>query len=298
MRSSTPGFGGALLFTADGDVQLPNGTLPDVPAVVNFGIGGAESAFKRLAAFRPGAPMMTGEYWAGWFDHWGRQHSTHESRRARRASSAWMLERGYSINLYMFHGGTTRGFMNGANIDNSRYFPQTSSYDYDAALNESGRLTPKYTAFRDLIARAHEATPPPIPATRRRSPSRPSRSRARRRSGRRCRRGVRVERPRPMETFGQAYGYILYRTTRRRTRHGRAERSATSATTRRSTSTARSRARSIDGSNRTRITIDVPAAARELDILVENLGRVNFNKPLRDERKGITRAGARSASAS
>ena len=82
---------------------------------------------------------------------------------------AWMLERGYSINFYMFHGGTTRGFMNGANIDNSRYFPQTSSYDYDAALNESGRVTPKFRAFRDRIA-AHTKVPPPdIPADRRRS---------------------------------------------------------------------------------------------------------------------------------
>ena len=42
------GFGGALVFTADGDVQLPNGTLDGVPAVVNFGVGGAENAFKRL----------------------------------------------------------------------------------------------------------------------------------------------------------------------------------------------------------------------------------------------------------
>jgi hypothetical protein len=41
---------------------LPNGTLDGVPAVVNFGVGGAESSFKRLAEFRPGAPLMTGEY--------------------------------------------------------------------------------------------------------------------------------------------------------------------------------------------------------------------------------------------
>ena len=50
------GLGGALLYTADGGAQLPNGTLPDLPAVVNFGDGEAEDAFKRLEAFRPGAP--------------------------------------------------------------------------------------------------------------------------------------------------------------------------------------------------------------------------------------------------
>ena len=81
------GFGGALVYTADGDVQLPNGTLDGMPAVVNFGVGGAENAFKRLAAFRPGAPLMTGEYWAGWFDHWGRAARHHEFAAGRRASS-------------------------------------------------------------------------------------------------------------------------------------------------------------------------------------------------------------------
>src|SRR5207253_5428503 len=47
------GFRDVLLYTADGDVQLPKGTLPDLPAVVNFGAGGAESSFSRLHAFRP-----------------------------------------------------------------------------------------------------------------------------------------------------------------------------------------------------------------------------------------------------
>ena len=36
------------------------------------------------------------------------------------------------------------------------------------------------------------------------------------------------------------------------------------------------------------LAIDVPAGTAALDILVENLGRVNFNKPIREERKGIT----------
>ncbi len=36
----------------------------------------------------------------------------------------------------MFHGGTSFGFMNGANIDGSKYEPDTTSYDYDAPLNE------------------------------------------------------------------------------------------------------------------------------------------------------------------
>jgi beta-galactosidase len=281
------GFGAVLLYTADGDVQLPNGTLPDLPAVVNFGTGGAENAFKRLAAFRPDGPMMTGEYWAGWFDQWGRRHNiTNADRQTREL--AWMLERGYSVNLYMFHGGTTFGFMNGANIDNNRYFPQTTSYDYDAALGESGRLTPKYFAFRDAIARHLGTSLPPVPASDapvaippfELSPVAPLWTL--------LEKGVATDRPRSMESFGQAYGYILYRTTLRDPARGdlviRDVRDYAQVY--------------VNGTpigtidrrlNQDRLSLDVASAGARLDILVENSGRVNFNKPMREERKGITR---------
>jgi beta-galactosidase len=282
------GFARALLYTADGDVQLPNGTLPDLPAVVNFGTGGAESAFKRLAEFRPHAPMMTGEYWAGWFDHWGRRHNTtNVDRQAREL--AWMLDRGYSVNLYMFHGGTTFGFMNGANIDNNRYFSQTSSYDYDAALDESGRLTLKYYAFREVIGRHLGQTlpdvlgspaPVAIPAFTLTSVA-PVWSL--------LGRGTNVDRPESMESFGQSYGYILYRSRIPSAFKGdlvvRDVRDYAQVY--------------LDGAlagtidrrlNEDRLAIDVPASGARLDILVENSGRVNFNKVIREERKGITHA--------
>ncbi|MGE5833517.1 MAG: beta-galactosidase [Acidobacteriota bacterium] len=281
------GFGRALLYTADGDVQLPNGTLPDLPAVVNFGTGGAENAFKRLAAFRPDGPMMTGEYWAGWFDHWGRRHNTTNTDRQGR-ELAWMLERGYSINLYMFHGGTTFGFMNGANIDNNRYFPQTSSYDYDAALNESGRLTLKYYTFRDIISRQLGQPLPAIPA----SPA-PIAIPAFTLTGVApvwsvIGRGTTVDRPRSMETFGQGYGYIVYRTKIQSAFKGnlviRDVRDYAQVYV--NGALAGTIDRRLDED---RLAVEIPAGAR-LDILVENSGRVNFNKAIREERKGITQA--------
>ncbi len=278
------GFGGALLYTADGDVQLPNGTLPDLPAVVNFGVGGADSAFARLARFRPQGPLMSGEYWAGWFDQWGvAHHTTNVARQVRELTS--MLTHGYSVNLYMFHGGTTPGFMNGANIDNRKYLPQTSSYDYDAALDESGRPTPKFLAFRDAIATVTHTTPIPmepvdsaiaIPAF--------SLSRSASLWGE-LGKPVHVDHPRNMESFGQSYGYILYRTSVRSAQHAALV-----------IKDIRDYARiyvngTLVGTLDRRlgtdsITVDTPAGAR-LDVLVENLGRVNFNKPLRQERKGI-----------
>ena len=280
------GFGGALVYTADGDVQLPNGTLDGVPAVVNFGVGGAENAFKRLAAFRPGAPLMTGEYWAGWFDHWGRPHHVTDLSRQTR-ELAWMLERGYSINLYMFHGGTTRGFMNGANIDNGRYFPQTSSYDYDAALDESGRVTPKFLAFRELITAHTKLAPPDIPTVP--APiALPEIALARTATlWETLDRGQRVDRPRPMEAFGQSYGYIHYRTRLtgplQATLRIRDVRDYARIYVNRALVGTLDRRLAEDS-----LVLDLPAGPVDLDILVENLGRVNFNKPIREERKGIT----------
>ncbi|KAI7790166.1 putative beta-galactosidase-1-like protein 2, partial [Triplophysa rosa] len=62
-----------------------------------------------------------------------------------------LLDRSVSINFYMFHGGTSFGFMNGAN-DFGTYKPQTSSYDYDAPLTESGDYTVKYHLLRNLLS--------------------------------------------------------------------------------------------------------------------------------------------------
>ncbi|MEJ2679872.1 MAG: beta-galactosidase [Gemmatimonadota bacterium] len=145
------GFDASLLFTADGPSQLPRGTLPGVRAVVNFGPGYADSAFARLHRFRPDEPIMVGEYWAGWFDGWGVPHHTTNAQREA-DEIGWMLAQGASFNIYMFHGGTSFGFMSGANFYNDAYQPQTTSYDYDAALDEAGHVTPKYRLIRQAIA--------------------------------------------------------------------------------------------------------------------------------------------------
>src|SRR5487761_1736696 len=69
------GFTSALMYTADGADNLSKGTLPGVLAVANFGPGDAADSFAKLAKFEPGQPLMSGEFWAGWFDHWGGKHA-------------------------------------------------------------------------------------------------------------------------------------------------------------------------------------------------------------------------------
>jgi beta-galactosidase len=53
----------------------------------------------------------------------------------------------------MFHGGTSFGFMSGANLNDGNYLPQVTSYDYGAPLDEAGHPTPKFLAFRKIFAK-------------------------------------------------------------------------------------------------------------------------------------------------
>ena len=199
------------LYTADGPEEIPNGSLPELPAVINFGTGEAESSFAILHRLRPNGPSMNGEYWDGWFDHWGESHHVTDGK-LEAAELGWMLKQGYSVSLYMFHGGTSFGWMNGANSNGQNYEPDTTSYDYDAPLDEHGAPRAKFFLFRDAIARTTGLTPPPLP------PPIPTRSfsvSAHLESA-----SLWNNLPAPvvssklltMEDLGQSYGYILYRT--------------------------------------------------------------------------------------
>lgn len=137
-----------LLFTSDGpeDNMLSGGTLPHILKVANFGSRSSWS-FKKLADYQTfDAPSMCGEFWNGWFDHWGEKHHSRQSASVVADLKA-MLKSNSNFNFYMFHGGTNFGFNAGANFDGN-YQPTVTSYDDDALLNEWGGYTPKYYAVR------------------------------------------------------------------------------------------------------------------------------------------------------
>lgn len=58
------------LFTSDGESKyhLSGGGLAEEFKVVNFG-GFPSNGFRDLKAFQPDKPLMCGEMWCGWFDH-------------------------------------------------------------------------------------------------------------------------------------------------------------------------------------------------------------------------------------
>uniref|UniRef100_A0A3B3ZG91 Uncharacterized protein n=1 Tax=Periophthalmus magnuspinnatus TaxID=409849 RepID=A0A3B3ZG91_9GOBI len=147
-----------LLLTSDSPNTLKSG-----------GVTGALRALKLqklnqrdiqdLSALQPNSPAMIMDYWTGWYDAWGELH--HILPPEDMVSTVReILRRGMSVSLYMFHGGSSFGFMSGALADPT-YRALVPSYDYDAPLSESGEYTPKYHLLRDLLSRYSNGEPFP-----------------------------------------------------------------------------------------------------------------------------------------
>ena len=149
------------LFTSDGTLlaMLSGGTLPELLAVGNFG-GGVTEKLEKLHNFKPHQPLMCGEFWGGWFDHWYAQHHKQKTTEIADMIDEFFRANG-SFNLYMFHGGTNFGFTNGANHQDG-YAPTITSYDYGAPLSEAGDLTEGYYAIQKAIAANTGKEPPAI----------------------------------------------------------------------------------------------------------------------------------------
>lgn len=279
------GFTDSLLFTADGGDELEAGTLPNIHAAVNFGPGNAQSEFAKLAKFRPGRPIFNAEYWDGWFDHWGERHQTTDAEQQANEID-WTLSQGFSINLYMFHGGTSFGFMSGANWDHETYEPDVTSYDYDSPVSESGALTKKFFAFRDVIAKRSPGVALPDPPASLpviEVPEFELRDDAS--LWLKLPEAVNMEQPRNMEDFGQSYGYVLYRAKLRASGNGELVLPAL-----RSYARVYLNGKLMGVADRRKKQDRVKLQWQKgdtLDILVESTARINFSKELLGERQGI-----------
>jgi beta-galactosidase len=275
------------LYTSDGSskAELDGGSMPDSPAAINFGQGEQEKEFTRFAKSRQNVPRMCGEYWDGWFDHWGEEHHVTSPEEAAQGVE-WMLSRGISVNLYMVHGGTSWGFMSGANYDGT-YQPDISSYDYDAPIDEAGRPTKKFSLIREVVAQYLPAgsrlpqLPAPLPMIE--IPRVEMREVAA--LDGLLGKPVHSDQPLPMEAMGQNYGFIFYRTRVAKELKGILEVREI-----RDYAIVSQRARCLGVLDRRLKThaleVELEGGA-PLDILVENMGRVNFGPHLVEDRKGI-----------
>ena len=281
------GFTDVPLFQCDWSSTFQRNGLDDLVWTINFGTGAnIDAQFKKLQEARPNAPLMCSEFWSGWFDHWGRKHETRDAE-TMVSGIKDMLDRHISFSLYMTHGGTTFGHWGGAN--SPAYSAMCSSYDYDAPISEAGWATPKYYKLREMLMQYADSAQviPDVPAAypvieipefalKEVAPlfdnlPEPKLS----------------EDIKPMEQFDQGWGTILYRTSLPEVKEG---------TTLLIDEVHDWAQVYADGKllgrldrRRGQNSLVLPSLQKgtRLDILVEAMGRVNFDVAIHD-RKGIT----------
>lgn len=278
---------GVVPFTSDGpnDWMIKNGTLPGVVPAMNFG-GGAKGAFANLEKHKGKTPRINGEFWVGWFDHWGKPKNGGSTEGFNR-DLKWMLENNVSPNLFMVHGGTSFGFMNGANWEGA-YTPDVTNYDYGAPISENGTLTDRYRTFRQTIQDYYGDTyklpePPAQPEMMELPPITFTETA-----------GMFSRLPQPairkdpvhMEALGQSLGFILYRTKVQGPVKGELKMNNMQDRAivyvdgkRQGAADRRYKQDSCD--------VVIPSGLHTVDIFVENMGRINFGGQIQGERKGI-----------
>ena len=278
-----------LLNTCDAAKDLEKGVLPGLIPAIN-GDNSPEKVKAMVNLVNGGkGPYFMGEWYPAWFDWWSEPHHTVPAEKYARQLDS-VLSAGISINMYMFHGGTTRGFMNGANCyDTSYYQPQVSSYDYDAPLDEAGNATEKFMVFRKVIQRhlPPGVVLPPVPAPKptivlptivfkQQAPLVSLLPKPREASG-----------PLTFEDLDQAYGYVLYRTRMKGGVSGllmlKELRDYALVFVNGKRAGVLNRMLKQDS-----LQVSLPGGEATIEILVENLGRINFGPHLLDNLKGIT----------
>ncbi|MGI6336308.1 MAG: beta-galactosidase [Eubacteriales bacterium] len=215
------------LYTTDGygAAYSKYGSIPGIWAGVNYRIE-TEIAFAASREARPDQIPFAGEYWNGRAAHYD-ETFFHRAPEEIARGFVRAYELGGCLNSYMFCGGTNFGFTSGANYgktfsprpgdDRQIYRPLVTSYDVDAMVSEDGIPSEKYFLTRDLLDTFFGRAPRPHVR-----PAHPTQELS-----------VRLTEacdlldnldtvsagvfespvPRPMEYFGQGYGFILYTAT-------------------------------------------------------------------------------------
>ncbi|RZL46569.1 MAG: hypothetical protein EOP00_14585, partial [Pedobacter sp.] len=219
--------------------------------------------------------------------YWGGKHEVH-SVEEKLADFKWMIDNGISVNLYMFHGGTTNGFFPGANGSNTYYTPYTTSYDYDAPLNEDGEPNDKFFAFRDVILKKYpDLKLPELPKPIQKIVIPTFKLNHFASLVNNLPKAKTFDTPQNIEALDQAYGLIMYAHDFDGELKGELK-----------INRVMDRAMIyVDGKkigvldrrlNQSALQVNYPAGKHKLEILVEPLGRVNFGTAIDTERKGIT----------
>ena len=279
-------------FTADGalPMYLNNGMLPGTTAMLTGG-SRAQLGFNLLQELRPDDPPFFMEFWLGWYDHW--KNNPRKGRNADDVAREFddIARTGANVNMYMFHGGTNFGFTAGANKSRTdvEYTCDTTSYDYDAPISEWGDVTPKYFKIQEVVKKycpdAKFGTPAPV---------------KRKAYGKidfkesvsifdaldQISTPVKSKSPLSMEKLEQAFGFVHYRThisgPRKTTLWAPAVGDCADFFVNGVKMATVFREIKPEG-----ISIVVPPEGADIDVLVENFGRINYGYRIGKDPKGL-----------
>ena len=276
------------MFTSDGSWLFEGGAIEGALPTAN-GEDNVENLKKVVDAYHGGkGPYMVAEFYPGWLDHWNEPFVRVPAEHTIRQTQKY-LDNGVNFNFYMVHGGTNFGFWAGANYNTGTNIqPDLTSYDYDAPISEAGWATEKYMGIRELMKKYVKYDVPEVPE---RIPvvklpelyfdktvdvlplleqQKP----------------VTADEPLHFEDLGQGFGYVLYRRHFNQPISGvmRVPGIADFATVYVDGKKVGELNRVLDCDS---LQIDIPFNST-LDILVENLGRINYGARIVENHKGIT----------
>jgi len=275
------------LFTSDGDWLFEGGTIKGALPTAN-GETDTKNLKKLVNQYNNGkGPYMAAEYYPGWLDHWGEKFEKVPEASVVKELEQFLKDT-ISFNIYMAHGGTNFGFTSGANYDKEHQIePDITSYDYDAPISEAGWATSKFMAIRNLMkkyvnypipevpAQIPVVQLPPIKLTKTADLLEMAKNQE----------PVLSDTPQTFESLKQGHGYVLYSRKFTQPISGTLHIEGI-----RDYATIYVNGEKVGELNRQANTftcpIDIPFNAR-LDILVENLGRINYGGEIIHNLKGI-----------
>lgn len=268
----------------------------------------SQNELSTIATFQPDKPIYFAEYWAGRSLQWGGYFNRQKPEDVAKCYKT-LLEQGAFINFYMFCGGSNFDFYNGGLVGRyaadaidakNRYIPFATSYDVDAPISEYGFPTEKYFAckkvlsdYKKSIGFADESSPKTLSDYDIKTQSIKKIKLTRsadfldnaenlasetRKSGK----------PLTFEDMNLDYGFMLYSTNvyytddakRQLTIEGLHDRAIVFGNGKYLGTMMRERENAP-------IQFSVPKDGLKLDILVENMGRVNYGTAMLNEYKGI-----------
>jgi len=274
-------------FTADGTSLFSGGSVAGVLPCGN-GEDNVDELKKQVNLYHHGeGPYLVSEFYPGWLDHWGEKFVKVAASSIVTQTEKY-LKAGVSFSFYMIFGGTNFGFTSGANYSKEHPIqPDLTSYDYDAPISEAGWATPKFTALRNLMKNyvsdiPDVPQPAPVIAI---NEIKLTKTVDLFKSIIKKIQPVVCDTPMSFEDLNQGYGYVLYRKKMMQAMHGMLTIKGL-----RDYALIYVNGQKIGELNRQAnkyaLNADLPANAT-LDILVENMGRINYGAEITQNLKGI-----------